>query len=258
MVLVIDAGNSRIKAAVYFGNGKTETFSVSGNGNISEILHKETGRLLEKNGIKQNLIRDSVVCSVSPSFGETAADFCEGITGRKPFIIIPRDINGLRHRYKTIETVGADRIAAAAGASWKYPGKNLIVADFGTAVTIDAVDCEGFFLGGTIFPGAAALAESLKRKAPLLPEFRLEETDKVCGQSTEECLRAGLFYSFLGSVKEIVNRLKKECFDGRQVICLAGGGDAAYFINTGIFSALEEDLVLDGAFQLFVKYGGIR
>ncbi len=256
MVLVIDAGNSRIKAAVYSGKGKTDIVSVPANGNIAETLKEKIGILLESDGISQDGICESVICSVSPSADGAIADFCRNFTGRRPFFIVPGKLDGLKHRYKTIETAGADRIAAAAGAEWKYPGKNLIVADFGTAVTIDAVDCEGFFLGGTIFPGAGALTEALGRKAPLLPEFRLEETGKICGQSTAECLKAGLFYSFLGAVKEIVEGLKKECFDSRPVICLAAGGDAAYFINTGIFSAIEEDLVLDGAFQLFIKYGG--
>lgn len=256
MVLVIDAGNSRIKAKVYSGKDKTDTVSVPADGNIPEKLKEKIDGLLESDGIRQEGIHDSVICSVSPSADKAIAEFCMDFTGRKPFIIVPGKLDGLRHRYKTIETAGADRIAAAAGAEWKYPGKNLIVADFGTAVTIDAVDCEGFFLGGTIFPGAGALAEVFGRKAPRLPGLRLEETAKICGQSTAECLKAGLFYSFLGAVKEIVEGLKKECFEGRQVICLACGGDAAYFINTGIFSAIEEDLVLDGAFQLFRRYGG--
>ena len=89
-------------------------------------------------------------------------------------------------------------------------------------------------------------------------KIRFDNVEKVCGASSAECLRSGLFFSFTGAAREIVEGLTKECFEGRKVICLACGGDAAYFINTGLFFKIEEDLVLDGAFQLFRKYGGSK
>jgi type III pantothenate kinase len=126
------------------------------------------------------------------------------------------------------ETAGLDRLAAAVAVNrLRHEGQPAIIVDFGTAITVDAVDAEGRFLGGAILPGMnlslAALVAGTSQLPPVDTEFNT--SPPPIGRSTEPAMRAGLFWSAVGAVRELVRRASRELGPSPLVVCTGGGGE---------------------------------
>ena len=110
--------------------------------------------------------------------------------------------------------VGLDRLAAAVAANVLRPANTpAIVVGAGTAVTVNLISETGAFLGGTILPGFRLAAEALFGGADFLPLARLQPNDEppaVVGKNTDDAIRSGLFWGAVGSVREIMTRMKQE------------------------------------------------
>ncbi len=99
----------------------------------------------------------------------------------------------LVNRYRTPDTLGYDRIAAAVGAYTIFPGKTVLVIDAGTAITYDIVTAGGEYLGGNISPGLEIRFKSLNKytnRLPLLerPEKNLHWLEAVHGRPSKPAL----------------------------------------------------------------------
>ena len=144
--------------------------------------------------------------------------------------------------------VGADRIANAVGAIYKYPNENLLIVDFGTATTCCMITDKAEFLGGLIMPGMRLSMQTLEQNTAKLPKVEIAATNRVIGRDTEENIQGGLYYSALGLIKEVVAKLKADEFkDGFRVI--GTGGFAKMFEGEALFDNLEKDLVLKGLYR---------
>ncbi|WP_254511719.1 type III pantothenate kinase [Anatilimnocola floriformis] len=112
------------------------------------------------------------------------------------------------------DKVGLDRLAAAVAANVLRPSNTpAIVVGAGTAVTVNLISETGAFLGGTILPGFRLSAEALFGGADFLPLARIQPNDEpppVVGKNTNDAIRSGLFWGAVGSVREIVTRMKQE------------------------------------------------
>ena len=117
--------------------------------------------------------------------------------------------------------VGADRIAnvVAAAKQYKLPA---VVIDFGTATTFDVISEKGEYLGGVIAPGVRVAMEGLAEKTEALFPVDFKKPASVIGRNTKDGLVSGLFYGWLGGVREIIRGIKKEL--GKEVKVIATGG----------------------------------
>lgn len=126
------------------------------------------------------------------------------------------------------DTVGLDRILNALAAARMNPGQSVIVVDSGTATTVDQVSETGEFCGGTIFPGLRLSAYALHDYTARLPLIDVDaeppDSPRLPGKTTEEAIRAGLFWGQLGAIREIVNRIAHDCSEQPAVILTGGGG----------------------------------
>ena len=150
----------------------------------------------------------------------------------------------LKLAYQTPETLGLDRIAAAAGAIAVFPGQAVLVVDMGTAITFDFVDASGVFLGGNISPGMDIRFKALERFTDNLPLVGFDEDVDFFGRSTEEAISAGVQAGIYFEVIGYINTLKNK-YNGLKII-LTGGG-AQYFVKKlkkTIF--VDPNLVLKG------------
>lgn len=112
--------------------------------------------------------------------------------------------------YSTPSTLGADRIAAAAGAWSLHPGRPLLVVDAGTAVTYDFVDASGCFAGGNIAPGMRMRLEALHRFTARLPRLEVPreiKPDHILGTDTREAMILGAVYGIVGAISFYRSRL---------------------------------------------------
>ncbi len=151
----------------------------------------------------------------------------------------------LRNRYATPETLGADRLAAAVGAWGRASGQELLIVDFGSAITIDRVTAAGEYLGGNISPGMAMRFEALHRLTDRLPLCGAPaEAPVLTGQTTRQAIESGVV---LGIVHEIEGYIDRFGGQNHDLALFFAGRDANFFadkVKKTIF--VTHDLVIEG------------
>ncbi len=186
----------------------------------------------------------AVMSSVVPEAGRVVSAALAGVAS-----IGPRTDTGVDLRdYPGRETLGADRIANMAGALALHGPGPLIVVDFGTAATFNALDATGRFLGGVIAPGLAVLRDYLTTRGAQLPPVRLAgAAPQAIGRSTVAAIRAGALLGYRGLVREILQGLRDE-LGGKKARVVATGGDARFLAarGWGLFDVVNPDLTLHG------------
>jgi type III pantothenate kinase len=121
--------------------------------------------------------------------------------------------------------VGADRVVNAAAAHRLYGGP-LIVIDFGTATTVDAVSKEGDYLGGAIAPGIGIAAEALFERASKLPRIELIPPEHAIGKNTVASMQSGIIFGYVGLIESLVTRIQRELGGKVRVVATGGFADA--------------------------------
>jgi type III pantothenate kinase len=140
--------------------------------------------------------------------------------------------------------VGPDRLVNTVAGFDRYGG-NLIVVDFGTATTFDVVDDDGAYIGGVIAPGVNLSLAALHQAAAALPHVDISKPQAVIGTNTVACMQSGVFWGYVGLVREICARIKAERDRPMQII--STGGLAPLFQQTeALFDRYDEDLTMHG------------
>jgi len=185
-------------------------------------------------------IRLAVISSVVPS--RNAAFVLPGtpihwVSHRSPL--------GVSVDYPRPSTIGADRLANAAGCADRY-GCPAIVVDFGTAVTFDVLSPDGAYVGGVIAPGLSSMTEYLHQRTALLPRLRLKAPARAIGRSTREAMLSGAVFGYRGLVRGICEAVAAEFPPDTKVPWIATGGDAEVIAAEGLFSTVDPQLTLHG------------
>lgn len=178
-ILTIDQGNSRVKCVLYAGMEPVKTIRIDG------CPVRELAELAESER-PDGVVYASVGCS-----GKEAVETLRGIKDLKVLAVDSRTPVPVKILYKSPQTLGADRIAAAAGAEGLFSGEQLTIADSGTALTIDVVTSGGEYLGGNISAGVRMRLRSLHEHTALLPTVSAEGELPPFGTDTETALRCG-------------------------------------------------------------------
>jgi type III pantothenate kinase len=185
-------------------------------------------------------------CSVVPDINHSLVNACRKYFGFEPFVLRAGVKTGLKIRYKNPTEVGADRIAGAAGAVALHPGNDVIIIDLGTATTVEAVSADREYLGGAIAPGLLISVRALEQNTARLPKVEILRPEHTCGRSTVESIQSGLYYGQLGMLRELRDRLRRECYGGGDVVVLGTGGFARLFAGCSLFDEMHLDLALEG------------
>jgi type III pantothenate kinase len=154
-------------------------------------------------------------------------------------------------------SLGADRAVNAIAAHARYPG-DLIVVDFGTATTLDAIDFHGAYKGGIIAPGINLSLDALVGNTAKLPRIAIESprSDSVIGRNTVDQMLIGVFWGYVAMIEGLVSKMKAEI--GRPVKVVATGGLAVLFHqHTQVFDHVDADLTLDGLALLAERAVGV-
>ncbi|MCF2487434.1 type III pantothenate kinase [Dyadobacter sp. CY347] len=175
----------------------------------------------------------------------TASDF-EKALGKplKIFDLTPDTPLPITKNYDTPQTLGADRIAASAGANFLYPKEDLVVIDMGTCITYDLIDKNAVFQGGMISPGVKMRFNAMHSFTKRLPLVEPETDPELIGKSTRSAMQSGVMNGVLAEMQGIIERYRHKSPDLRVLLC---GGDAAFFessLKPPIFAVPE--LVLIG------------
>jgi type III pantothenate kinase len=243
MLLAIDIGNSFTKFGIFDNNSLSQRI-------IFPTIRNQTAEEINSQTHLKS-VDAIIISSVVPELNETYRLFADKFFDLKPIYVDNTFDFGFKINYNPPEKVGVDRIVAAFAASEMY-GKPCIICDFGTATTIDAVDSQGEYLGGTISPGVKTLAESLYLKTSQLPLVEIEKPESVFGNSTAKSIQAGIYYGYVGLVDGIVERMVAELGEPAKVVATGG---FAEFIAEGLqkIEVVNENLMLEGLRLIYEK-----
>jgi type III pantothenate kinase len=252
VILAVDIGNSAAKAALVEGErilaaGRLETSTASGD-DLLDGLRVLAGREDEP---PAGIICVSVVDRWTERL-ERAAESLE-----LPLRVVSASHIPISTGLVRADQTGPDRLLAAWAAA-RLHGTPVIVVDLGTATTVDAVDVDGFFLGGAILPGLALAASALAEGTARLPRIGLELPEEAIGSDTRSAIASGVVIGHIGAVRELAMRMHRQLGDGMATRIVVTGGHAsadwaaaAWRRPAGeglpaIADALDPDLLLKG------------
>jgi type III pantothenate kinase len=254
MILCLDVGNSHIFGGAFSGNHIQMRFRYdTKQPHTSDQIGVFFRNVLRENKIEPSLITQIAIASVVPSIDYSLRSACIKYFDTEPFILQAGVKTGLKIRTANPAEVGADLIAEAIAGVHQYPGKNLIIVDFGTATTYLAVNDKQEFLGVTILPGLKTAMEALKTNAAALPEVEIIKPTVMLGRTTVQCIQAGLYYSQLATLKELTRGISRQCFGNAEPVIIGTGGFSYLFEDEKIFTHLAPDIVLEGLYLALLK-----
>ncbi len=247
MLLCLDVGNTQIFGGLFENDELVFRFRrTSQLRSSSDELGVFFRSVLRENDVQHELISEVAICCVVPDLLYSLRACCQKYFNIEPLVLRPGTKTGLKILYRDPKEVGADRIADAVGAVTMFPGKNLIIADFGTATTICAISKNKEFLGGNIIPGVRLAMEALESKTAQLPAVEIKPTRTAIGKTTIESIQSGLYWSSVGMVRELVARITNEVFSDEPPLVLGTGGFANLFNREKLFDHVVSDLILTG------------
>lgn len=250
MILTLDVGNSQIHGGVFEGEDLRFQFrKTTKHGNSSDELGVFLRTVLRENDIDPSRIQHIALCSVVPDIIHSLKNACLKYFKKQPFILQVGTRTGLKIKYRNPLEVGADRIANAIAATQLFPGKNIIVADFGTATTYCAINAERDYLGGLILPGLRISMEALEARTAKLPTVEILSPSELVGRSTVESIQSGLYHSALFAHQGISREIKKNYFSRGETIVIGTGGFARLVEKEAGFDVMIPELVLIGLFK---------
>ncbi|GAB2865917.1 type III pantothenate kinase [Pseudoduganella ginsengisoli] len=243
---LIDAGNTRIKWALAASDAPLGVWLAYG-----AVMHADAAQLTEAwrgavaaHGAAGKVIVANVAGADRRALLESMLEMA-GVaqpSGIDWFASVAERA-GVRNGYRTHGQLGCDRFAAAIGAHALVPGQALIVANCGTATTIDAVTADGAFLGGMILPGLGLMATSLARNTAQLPQIAQGgKLPSGFADNTDDAILSGLLAAQAGAIERAC------ALHGAQA-CLVSGGAAQYIapaLGAHVPYRLVDNIVLTG------------
>jgi len=212
-LLVVDVGNTSTAVGLW------------NRGRVSHVRHidgKERLNALRAFGTFKGLDGVAYV-SVVPKADRAYFSFFKK-QGLKVYQISHRDFPNasLTLSYPDPSTIGADRLADAAGALSRY-GAPVLVMDFGTALTAAVVTKDCVWRGGVIAPGFPLMRDYLFERTAKLPRMEIGKgRPPKIGRSTEEAMRFGALVGYRGMVREIVAELRKNFKQDFRLVATGG------------------------------------
>ncbi len=249
MLLAIDVGNTNIVLGVFSGDQLLRSWRLM---TVRERTGDELGLLVEglfaHAGLDRSAVAGVILGSVVPPLTSAVQAMVEGSFGRPAVTIEPGFDTGMPILYDNPAEVGADRLVngiAAFESHGRGTHRPLVVVDFGTATTFDAISAHGEYLGGAICPGVQISADALFQRAARLPRIDVRKPAHVVGRTTVGAMESGLFWGYVAMVEGLVRRMTEE-LDG-EAICVATGGLAGIIApETSLIHHVEPDLTLHG------------
>lgn len=234
--LVIDIGNTHIKLAVF---NQDEMVDMARYGDIDEVI---ISTVLQKNNINKTIIssvnKNSRAWEPELKAKTTLLHFNAGM------------VKSINNRYKTPQTLGADRLAAVMGAHNLFPGKNNLIIDGGTCITYDWVDAGGNYFGGSISPGLNMRYNALNHYTAALPLLKADaDFNEFYGDDTVTAITSGVQN---GIKYELLGFIENYSTNKQDINIILTGGDNVFFdtlLKNSIFAPYikkEPHLVLKG------------
>lgn len=250
MLLAIDIGNTNMEFGVFEGDRLLANFRLLTDRNTtSDEVGLPLTQFFFLHGFDPKKIEAAVICSVVPQVMYSVNNAVRKYVGAPAFVVGENLTVPIENRYGQPKEVGADRLVNAYISFVTY-GAPLIVVDFGTATTFDAVSADGAYLGGLIYPGVKTSLDALISNTAKLPRVELVMPKQVIGKSSIESMQSGILHGYVGAVKHIISEMEKEMGCSPTVVA-TGGLSGMIGRISGSFSHVDKTLTLKGLQKIY-------
>lgn len=245
MLLAIDCGNTNTVFSIWDGSRFIATWrTATEHQRTADQYYVWLSTLMEVQKLDV-AITDVIISSTVPRVVFNLRVLSDRYFNTRPLVVgkpeclLPVDV-----RVDQGTQVGPDRLVNTVAGHDLYGG-DLIVVDFGTATTFDVVARDGAYVGGVIAPGVNLSLEALHRAAAALPHVDISKPQRVVGTNTVACMQSGVFWGYVGLVREVCARIRAE--RDRPMRVVATGGLAPLFQQSvELFDHFEDDLTMHG------------
>lgn len=232
MNLVIDIGNTLVKMAVFQGD-----ILIKKKISLRQDFLKNLEEMVQKYPKPGNVILSSV--------SKTPSKWLQKLSEGSGLIILNQDLPQVfTNLYATPNSLGNDRIALVSAASKHFPRENVLVIDSGSCITYDFKDNKNQYLGGAISPGLEMRYKAMNTFTENLPLLEREEEVMLIGNSTNNCMHAGVIYGITAEIEGMIAAYKSEYKD---LTIILTGGDAQFLckrLKNSIFA--NSNFLLEG------------
>ena len=223
MNLIIDAGNTKVKLAVFKGDKIVFVVKVL----FEDVIEKIKNIFLEYSNINK---------VISSSVSKLNKEHLKQLFKNVNWVVLDYKTKiPFQNLYKTPETLGVDRIALVANAVNKHSEKNVLVIDAGTCITYDFVNKKSEYYGGSIAPGLHLRYKSLSDYTENLPLLSPKYPNTLIGNSTENAIHAGVSNGVIAEINGVINEFSNNY---KHLVVILTGGDAIFLserLKSGIF-----------------------
>ncbi|MDE2647665.1 MAG: type III pantothenate kinase [Paracoccaceae bacterium] len=249
MLLAVDCGNSNTVFSVWDGSNFIATWRISTEWQrTADQYFVWLSSLMKLNKLEVE-INEVIISSTVPRVVFNLRVLSDRYFDSRPIVVgkgdcrLPIDV-----RVDMGTNVGPDRLVNTVAGFSRYGG-NLIIVDFGTATTFDVVASDGAYIGGVIAPGVNVSLEAFHQAAAALPHVDVTKPDRVIGTNTEACMQSGIFWGYIGLVKETTAKIKEEY--GKEMKIVGTGGLVPLFQQgDDIFDIFDDDLTMRGLVEI--------
>lgn len=210
MQLVVDAGNTKIKLAVF---------------KEDQLLQKQVVDLKDlANALSALISKYAITKAIIASVGNLTEVQMRAIQNRFPTVVLDhRTSMPFKNKYQTPHTLGVDRLGLVAAFAKAYPKKNGLIIDAGTCVTYDFIDAKNNYYGGGISPGLGLRYAALHQHTAKLPLLSVTEDFPLIGDTTASSIHSGVIGGLVQEIDGIILQYKEK-YD--PLIVVLTGGDA--------------------------------
>ena len=237
MNLIIDVGNTRVKAAVF------EQDKI-----LDQVVFEKKRIISEIKKIKKNYNISKGIMSSVASISKIKLKKLQNII--KLQLVSSETKVPFSNLYKTPKTLGVDRIALVAGATKNFPKQNVLVIDAGTCITFDFVNAKSEYEGGAISPGILMRYKALNKFTSKLPLLEKNTPKHFVGNSTNQSINSGVVNGVIQEIDGVITQYKNKYSDLTIVLT---GGDTIFLskqLKSSIFA--NQNFLLEGLNEILI------
>ena len=245
MLLAIDAGNTNIVFGIHDGHSWVHEWRFNTLPVKNQIEYEMFLRLnfLEEN-LKLEDVSGVVISSVVPQLNGILSEFSRPLIEHEPVFVGPKIYDKLPVSTQNPHQIGTDLVSNAMAGYTLYK-ENIIVVDFGTALTFTVVDSLGKVRGVNIAPGLKTAIKALIGNTAQLPEVPLELPDSVIGTDTISAIQNGVLWGYVSMVEGMLDRIEKEIGAKYKVVATGGLSSVLHPLHNR-FDEVNRHLTLEG------------